>query len=118
MNAIENNQFNIIYENLDRYIGEVNNQKKEGEGVYYFHNQDRYEGAFQEDQMHGYGKFYFHSGCYYEGDFYEGLRQGMGILTFEDECYEGEFFKDEFDGKGVLKSKEGTVRMLLVWGEF
>ncbi len=40
---------------------------KEGSGVYHYANGEKYDGLFSEDLLHGYGVYYFIGGHIYEG---------------------------------------------------
>ena len=42
----QNGEKNIIYNNGDKYIGDISNNKKEGYGTLFYINGDKYEGAF------------------------------------------------------------------------
>ena len=121
----------IKYSNDDIYIGEKNNNIKEGYGIMYYSDGDKYEGEFKNDLKDGYGAFYYLNGDIYEGEFknnykdgygiyyfsnndkYEGkwkngLRVGYGIYTFsEGDIYNGEFKNNNFDGFGIYYFSSG-----------
>ncbi|MBX9745094.1 MAG: hypothetical protein K2X08_07800, partial [Chlamydiales bacterium] len=118
------------------YIGEKQNDQKEGIGCQFFENRTFYSGHFKEDQPDGYGRVVFSSqeiyegewkngnphgvGCWifskgaiyakYEGQFVEGKFSGYGVLTFANGgVYEGEFKEGCFEGYGCFKASKGTI---------
>ena len=53
---------NKEFENGDKYEGEMNNGKMEGQGIYTFKNGERYEGEFKNDMFEGKGEYYWPDG--------------------------------------------------------
>ena len=73
-----------IYENGDKYIGEFNNELKDGKGNLYYNKNDkkernRYEGDWKDDKREGKGKLYWKDGDKYKGDFKDDKFEGKGI---------------------------------------
>ena len=97
---IQNNcKFGIInYPNGNKYIGEKNNNIKEGYGILYYSNGERYEGEFKNDIIEGYGILYYSNGDRYEGEFKNDIFEGYGIFYYSNGGrYEGEFKRDFID---------------------
>ena len=115
VNILFANQVDVTFENGDRYIGEVLNNKKHGSGTYIESGPDgkEYKGEWKNDKQHGKG-FLRQSGMEYTGDFFEGKIQGKGVLVDKDGKYEGEFLNGMMHGIGVLKLNDGRI----VRGEF
>ena len=115
VNILFANQVDVTFENGDRYIGEVLNNKKHGTGTYIEAgpNGKEYKGEWKNDKQHGKG-FLMQNGMEYTGDFFEGKIQGKGVLVDKDAKYEGEFLNGMMHGNGVLKLNDGRI----VRGEF
>jgi len=61
-----------------RYLGEMKDDRFEGEGKKYFSNGDHYEGCFLNDKCHGKGVYFWSNGCSWDGEFSNGLLNGKG----------------------------------------
>ena len=100
-----------IYEYCDcYYIGQFNNNLREGKGIIYYPNGNIvYEGDFVNDQFHGNGIFCWVEGEYYIGQFQNGKNYGKGILYYKDGKikYEGDFVNDKFEGQGTYYYENG-----------
>lgn len=91
---IENNvekdtKNNITYTNGDKYIGEISNYQRNGQGTYYFSNGDRYEGIWKDNKKSGNGKYY-----YVNGDVNEGVWENDVAVKF-NYISKGEIIADE-----------------------
>ena len=120
-NIINNNKIFEIYKfpndkfsNIDDevYIGEKNNDKKEGKGILLFlkknEKRKKYEGNFKNDKKEGKGIFYWNDGDRYEGDWKDDKFEGKGIYYWNDgNIYEGDFKDDKREGKGIFYYKNG-----------
>ena len=61
------------------YEGLLENNKRNGFGLYCFQNGDQYEGQWKNDLMHGRGRMEWKSdGAWYNGDWKFGIQHGMG----------------------------------------
>lgn len=61
------------------YEGLLENNKRNGFGLYCFQNGDQYEGQWKNDLMHGRGRMEWKSdGAWYNGDWEFGIQHGMG----------------------------------------
>ena len=64
--VIKKNEF--VYSNGDKYIGNIEDNKAHGYGVYlYTQINERYEGEFQINKKHGFGTHFYSSGDVYTG---------------------------------------------------
>jgi len=96
------------FENGDKYIGEMKNEKAEGKGIYYFRGGDKYEGEFKDNKFNGKGIYYYREGDRYEGDFKDDKREGKGIYYSVNNCrYEGDYKNDKREGKGIMYYDNG-----------
>jgi hypothetical protein len=100
-----------IYQNGDIYIGEFENNLKNGEGVLlYNHAESKYEGRFYMNKKHGSGQEIFFHGSVYIGEFSEGMRTGQGTLSYPRYRISmfGQFFSGKLNGEG--KEQTDTFR--------
>ena len=91
------------------YIGEFNQDLKEGRGRFEYKNGDIYTGEWKNDQMEGKGVYTFNNGNIYEGEFKNNKQNGKGILLYsEGKCkFEGDFVDGKIDGNGVYWFNNG-----------
>ena len=91
------------------YIGEFNQDLKEGRGRFEYKNGDIYAGEWKNDQMEGKGVYTFNNGNIYEGEFKNNKQDGKGILLYsEGKCkFEGDFVDGKIDGNGVYWFSNG-----------
>ena len=112
-----------------RYVGEYNDGRMSGRGVFEYRNGDRYDGEFRDDAPNGYGTLSRANGIRYSGLFRDGRpvqnetvisdRKAIeaepreagvtrGEKTFADGSrYEGDFHRGKMSGWGVFTTKEG-----------
>jgi hypothetical protein len=103
-----------VYEE-DKYVGELKNFKRHGEGSYYWKNGDVYTGRFTNGQRDGYGILKFPNGAKYTGDFKKSLFHGSGVYIYPDGGkYEGQWQNGKKDGKGISTYANGNK----IEGEF
>lgn len=83
----------------DLYIGQWKDNKRNGQGSYFFklpkweenknsefwlrENTENYSGEFLNDHYHGEGIFRWASGTRYEGEFFAGNKHGYGIFYYQ-----------------------------------
>ena len=102
VNGKKNGNGIIYYVSGNRYEGDWKNDKKEGKGILYLNDGERYEGDWKNDKKEGKGIFYFKNGDKYEGDWKNNKLEGKGILFFYNgDKYEGDFKSDKKEGKGI-----------------
>ena len=108
-------KFRIInYEDGSKYIGEINNNMKNGYGVFYLSNGVRYLGQFKNDKSEGYGILYYYDSIVYKGEFKNDCKEGYGIVYYSnDSRYEGELKNNLRDGYGTVYYNDGKYE-----GEF
>ena len=74
----------ITYASGAKYVGEIKNDSRNGQGTITFADGGKYVGEFQDDKRHGQGTFAFDSGANYVGEYKDGKRHGQGIYTYAD----------------------------------
>lgn len=91
------------------YSGGMYNGYLCGHGVAEYDNGDKYDGNWQNDRQNGQGKYVWaNNGDWYTGEWYEGMRHGQGALYFKDyqgyevAYYDGEWKYGMMDGYGVF----------------
>lgn len=76
ISSSENNNEILNYPDGEKYVGSVKNNKKDGQGTYYFASGARYVGSFKNDLKIGKGILYFSDGSRCEGVWKNDLRHG------------------------------------------
>ena len=85
------------------YVGGWVNDKKQGNGTYYYNAQKYYEGEWYENMRNGWGRMYYEDGSTYEGEWYNDKRTGTGMLRLcNDNRYEGMWKNDKKHGEGIF----------------
>ncbi|MGH2414566.1 MAG: protein kinase domain-containing protein, partial [Microcystaceae cyanobacterium] len=77
----------IIYNNGNRYYGNVENNKLKGCGTFVYKNDqiyDRYIGKFDDGNFQGLGKAKYRNGCEYIGEFKNNKYDGQGTFISKD----------------------------------
>ena len=104
-----------VYENGDKYLGQIKNGKKHGKGIMHYSDKTIYDGEWFNDLKNGQGTQTLPNGDRYEGNFKNNLMEGYGIYTYKNgRVYEGQFAKDTMEGKGRYKFTTGNEYL----GEF
>lgn len=116
------------------YVGDFKRGKKHGRGVMTYSNKDSYEGNWNEDRRDGDGVYYFanctvrsisgrwrndrpiarlflkfdlpceDSSSKFVGDFNDGVRHGSGVMTYvSGDSYSGEWVNGKREGFGELR---------------
>jgi hypothetical protein len=68
---------------------------------------ERYEGDLVDNKFHGHGSFFYANGDVYIGSWLNNKRSGSGILIFTNgDKFEGEFLNDLPNGKGAYFNKQ------------
>ncbi|MEH1909038.1 MAG: protein kinase [Nostoc sp.] len=77
----------IIYNNGNRYYGDVENDKLKGCGTFIYKNDntyDRYIGQFDQGKFQGVGKYKYKNGCEYIGESKNNKYDGQGTFISKD----------------------------------
>ena len=121
--VINNDKISYVYdysldkfynEKGEKYIGEMKNGLKEGEGILYYEKDDGtkrkiYKGNFRNDKPEGKGIIYWDNGDIYEGDWKNGKKEGKGIISyFNGDKYKGDFKNNKIEGKGIYLWKNSN----------
>ena len=102
---------NILHPNFkgDKYVGEFNENKKNGQGTYIFAQGNKYVGSYKDDEYHGLGTFTYVNGNKYIGEFKEGEMHGQGTFTFANgDKYVGEYKDSKYNGQGTYTYENGN----------
>ena len=93
----------VIYENGDLFIGKLQDNLRNGEGIMFYSNGDKYEGGWVNDIKQGVGKLITKVSTY-EGDWVNDREEGTGKMIYHQsgEIYEGEWVNGSREGKGLL----------------
>ena len=123
------------FSNGDKYVGEFEDGKYNGQGTYTEANGNKYAGEFKDGVRNGQGTYIFSSGEKYIGDwkdnkyngqgnntnilgignayfgeFRDGIFNGQGIYTFTNgDKYVGEWKDGKINGLGIKYSSNGNV---------
>ena len=101
-------QGTYYYNSGNRYEGEWKEDKKHGQGVFYWADGDKYVGSFVNDRMQGQGTYYYNSGNRYEGEWKEDKKHGQGVFYWADgDKYVGSFVNDKRHGQGTYYWADG-----------
>jgi hypothetical protein len=83
-NIINNNNTiintEIKYNNGDRFVGQIINNKREGKGILYLNDGDRYEGDWKNDKYEGKGIYYYKNGDREMGDWKDDKEIGKHVI--------------------------------------
>ena len=88
------------------YEGELKDNKKHGEGKFYY---DIFQSLENGEIIQTNDSYYGH--LRYEGEFKDDTYNGKGTLYFYDgtTCYNGQFKKGTYNGKGCLYDEAGNI---------
>lgn len=92
-----------------RYEGQFERGEYQGQGQIRYANESFYEGTFNQGSYHGNGK-YTDKESWYQGTFVDGKLDGDGeYVDYQGDHYKGEVNAWYANGKGELKTADGTV---------
>ena len=98
----------IFYQNGDIYEGYIRNFNSHGKGIITLKSGDKYKGDFNEGKREGNGKYIYPDKTTYEGQFKNNKFHGHGVMKWiTEETYEGEFSEGYFNNQGKLIGKNG-----------
>jgi hypothetical protein len=93
----------ILYDNGDRYIGEILNEEPNGYGTVTSLNGDICDGTWKDGLQHGQVIYIWADDGIYMGNAYNGERHGKGKYYIEGKVYEVEY------KNGVLLNTTGAI---------
>ena len=90
------------------FYGNVENDKKEGQGIFKFYNGATYIGKYKNDLREGIGILYYNDGSSYNGNWKNDKKHGYGIFSYPgNEAYVGEWKYGKYDGLGIFFHRNG-----------
>lgn len=105
----------LVYENNDRYEGQMVNGRPNGRGTFLdVANNNRYIGSFRNGEFSGRGIYTYGNGSRYEGQFANSQPHGTGTLRANTDAgrlaftYTGSFYLGVINGNGVVIGADGT----------
>ncbi len=75
--------------------------------MYVWDNGDRFIGEINDGEYGGIGLFIWSTGAEYIGEFLNGQRTGEGVMIFDDAKYTGDFINGEMTGQGMVRWDDG-----------
>ena len=98
----------------DKYVGEWRDDKKNGQGTYYYladdeFKGDKYVGEFRDNAFNGQGTFTYADGANYVGDSRVNAFNVQGTFAYADgDKYVGEWRDDKRNGQGTYYHASGN----------
>ena len=94
----------MVYNSKDEYMGNWEDGKRNGKGIYKWRDECMYIGEFKNNKMEGNGACYDANGrLIYEGGWKNNLAHGIGIYIWEEgKTYKGEFVHGKRHGQGTF----------------
>ena len=109
-NDKRNGQGNNTWANGEKYVGEWQNDKRNGQGNNTWANGDKHVGLYKNDLRHGQGTYTHANGDTYEGGYKNDLMDGQGTYTYANGRKEvGEFKNDALNGFATKYFANGTI---------
>ena len=103
----------VRYENGDLFIGKLQDNLRNGEGIMFYSNGDKYEGSWKNDKKEGKGKIESENGITYVGDFKNGNMEGEGKISYPKgkkyQEYKGNVKDGKPEGKGKIEFENGIT---------
>ena len=98
------------------YVGEVRNNKANGNGVALYSTGSRYQGVWKDNLRHGNGTFSWPDGERYEGNYVNDRREGVGTYFWPNgEKFAGGWKDDRRNGKGAFYNEGGEIMTSGIW---
>lgn len=108
--------FKGVRGNKIHYIGEVKDNKANGNGIGIWVTGSVYKGEWKNNIRHGQGFHEWPDGEKFEGTYVDGKRKGFGKYYWPNgERYEGQWVDDKRNGKGTLFDPDGNIRFEGNW---
>jgi hypothetical protein len=100
----------------DKYVGEIKDNKWNGQGVFTFTNGSKYTGQWKDGMYDGQGTFTYANGDKYVGQFKDNKKNGQGTFTFANgNKYVGQFQDDKYGGFGTFYNANGSINQQGLW---
>jgi serine/threonine protein kinase len=94
----------------EKYVGEFKDDTRNGLGMYTWPDGEKYVGEFREDQPNGQGTGTSPEGEKYVGEYKANKRNGLGTCTWPDnKKYVGEWANDQLNGRGIRYRADGNI---------
>jgi len=94
----------------EKYIGEWQNDKRNGQGNNTWANGEKHVGLYKNDLRHGQGTYTHANGDTYEGGYKNDLMDGQGTYTYANGRKEvGEFKNDKLNGYAIKYFADGSI---------
>jgi len=101
--------------NGNKYVGEWQNNKRNGQGINTWADGEKYIGEWQNDKRNGQGNNTWANGEKHVGLYKNDLRHGQGTYRYANgDTYEGGYKNDDRDGQGTYTYANGRKEV----GEF
>ena len=85
----------FYYENLDVYVGEFKDGKRNGQGTETYPSGQKYVGEFKDGKKNGQGTHTWPNGQKYVGEYKDNKYHGQGIISLSDGRKLDGYFKDD-----------------------
>ena len=110
--------FKGVRGNKIHYIGEVKDNKANGNGIGIWVTGSVYKGEWKNNIRHGQGFHEWPDGEKFDGTYVDGKRKGFGKYYWPNgERYEGQWVDDKRNGKGILFDPDGNIRFEGNWAD-
>ena len=106
-----------IFNNGEKYDGEVVNGYNHGFGTYYWRDGSMYEGNWDKGNKDGYGKEVFKNGDIYEGNHRNNKRDGFGKFYYKSDgfIFQGYWKNQLKEGLGIMYNKQYEIEFQGEW---
>ena len=108
--VVEAVKYTKVYPNGEKYIGDLEGEKRHGQGACFYPNGNKYEGGWREDSMFGQGVYTWKDGSFYKGEFLRGNRSKDGLMTWASgQTYKGGWRLSYDESKDTIDEEEEYV---------
>lgn len=80
----------------EKYVGDMKEDKFNGNGTFYYANGDVYIGSWLDNTRSGEGKYIFANGDVFEGEFIGDILRGPGTFSKDGQVISGIFLDGAF----------------------
>jgi len=109
-----------ILKNGDKYVGEVRNNKFNGNGIYTFGDGNKYTGQFVNDNFNGFGTIEYFNGGKYCGEWKSNKFHGKGTFEYANginEIYKGDWKNGLEEGIGYHYNNNSKIGYMGYWAK-